>query len=135
MTGESVDIVQGDDARWRWQAHASVVDGACASLLSFKTRDEAVADVALHARAPRDATGRQIMSKDYLRRLISAITLPCDACADVYFGGVYWHRRGEDGANWGVAIMNGAGDHAGCLACVRAAREDLRRRFSIVDEA
>jgi hypothetical protein len=133
MTDESVEIVQGDDERWRWRAAAQ--DGAVAGVLSFKSRAEAFADAALHAQAPRDHTGRLVMSKDYVRRLISAIALPCAACADVYFGGVYWHRRGADGANWGVAIMNGAGDHQGCLDCVQAAREELRRRYAIVDEA
>ena len=132
---KEVEIVQGDDARWRWQTSALGAGGVQASVLSFDNRGEAAADAHLHAQAQRDYTGRQVMTKDYLRRLISAITLPCAACADVYFGGIYWHRRGADGANWGVAIMNGAGDHEACLACVHAAREDLRRRYSIVDEA
>ncbi len=129
MGDGTIEVDQGEDARWRWVAPAP------GGLLSFKTREEALADAALHAAAPRDATGRLVMGKDYLRRLVSAIALPCEACADVYFGGVYWHRRGPDGANWGVAIMNGAGDHAGCLACVHDAREALRRRYAIVDEA
>ena len=75
------------------------------------------------------------MTRDYIRRMISAVALPCAACADVFFGGVYWHRRDADGANWGVAIMNGDGDHDGCLACVADTREELRRLYSIVDEA
>ena len=132
MTDESVEVVQGDDERWRWRAAAQ--DGAVVGVLSFNGRAEALADAALHAQAPRDPTGRLVMSKEYVRRLISAIALPCAACEDVYFGGVYWHRRGADGANWGVAIMNGAGDHQGCLDCVQAAREELRRRYAIVDE-
>ena len=129
MTDESVEVVQDADGRWRWTAPAP--GGA----ISFKTKAEAFADAALHAGAPLDDTGRRVMSKDYLRHLVSAIAQPCAACADVYFGGVYWHRRGPDGANWGVAIMNGAGDHDGCLACVHAGREDLRRRYAIADEA
>ncbi len=129
MTHASVEVVQGEDERWRWTAPAP------GGVLAFKTRAEAFADASLHAAAPRDATGRIVMSKDYLRRLVSAIALPCAACTDVYFGGVYWHRRDADGANWGVAIMNGDGDHAGCLACVHAGREALRRRYAIVDEA
>ena len=133
MTDESVEVVQGDDERWRWRAAAQ--DGAVVGVRSFNSRTEAFADAALHAQAPRDSTGRLVMSKEYVRRLISAIALPCAACEDVYFGGVYWHRRGADGANWGVAIMNGAGDHQGCLDCVQAAREELRRRYAIVDEA
>jgi hypothetical protein len=128
-TDGSVHLVQGADGRWRWTTPAP------GGLLSFGSRAEALADAALHANAPRDASGRQVMSKDYLRRLVSAIALPCAECEDVYFGGVYWHRRGADGANWGVAVMNGAGDHAGCLACVNEALEALRRRFAIVDEA
>jgi hypothetical protein len=138
MTVEAIELIQGVDGRWRWAAHASAPPGgpgaAAAALLSFKSRDEAAADALLHANAPRDATGRQVMSKDYLRRLISAIALPCESCVDVYFGGVYWHRRDREGANWGVAIMNGAGDHGGCLACVQDAREALRARYSIADE-
>jgi hypothetical protein len=129
MADGSVEVVQGEDERWRWTAPAP------GGVLSFKTRAEAFAAAALHAAAPCDATGRRVMSKDYLRRLISAVALPCSACADVYFGGVYWHRRGADGANWGVAIMSGAGDCDGCLACVHAGREALRRRYAIVDEA
>ena len=106
-----------------------------ASMLSFKSAMEAAADVAVHADAERDATGRHVMTRDYLRRMISAIALPCDSCADVFFGGVYWHKRDAAGANWGVAIMNGTGDFDGCLECVAGAREDLRRLYSIVDEA
>jgi hypothetical protein len=66
---------------------------------------------------------------------VGPVALPCDACADVFFGGVYWHKRDSDGANWGVAIMNGTGDFDGCLECVAGAREELRRLYSIIDEA
>jgi hypothetical protein len=76
-----------------------------------------------------------VLSKDHLRKLISAIALPCKACVDVYFGGVYWYRRDAEGCNWGVAIMNGAGDHTACLDCVRAAKAELRHRYAIADEA
>jgi len=131
---DPVDVVQDAAGRWRWIPRVPGAVGA-PSLLAFKTAQEAADDAALHAGAALDATGRRVMSRDYLRRMISAIALPCAACADVYFGGVYWHRRDADGANWGVAIMNGAGDHAGCTACVHEGREDLRRRFSITDEA
>ena len=96
---------------------------------------EAAADVAVHADAQRDATGRHVMTRAYVRRMISAIALPCASCADVFFGGVFWHPRDAAGANWGVAIMNGSGDFDGCLECVAAAREELRRLYSIVDEA
>jgi hypothetical protein len=139
--GDSVEYVRQADGRWRWHARAPAVADLLGtaldapSLLSFKSAAEAAADVDLHAGASHDATGRRIMTRDYLRRLISAIALPCERCADVFFGGVYWHRRDAAGANWGVAIMNGAGDFDGCLACVAAAREDLRRRYAIVDEA
>jgi hypothetical protein len=141
ITDESVEFVRQADGRWRWHARTAAaadllgiaVDAA--SMLSFKTPMEAAADVAVHADAARDATGRQVMTRDYLRRMISAIALPCAACADVYFGGVYWHRRDASGANWGVAIMNGSGDFDGCLECVAGAREELRRLYSIVDEA
>ncbi len=140
--GKEPEIVQGRDGHWRWHVPPQSATGESVdalptfrSPLAFRTREEATADIALHASSTRDASGRQVMPKDYLRRLISALALPCDECADVYFGGVYWHRRDADGANWGVAIMNGAGDHDACSACVLAAKEDLRRRFSIVDEA
>jgi len=135
-TNAQPTATQDGDGRWRW--HAPDGDpqpaGSPRSLMAFKSRAEALADFALHVGAPRDATGRRVMSKDYLRRMISAVALPCEACADVFFGGVYWHRRGADGANWGVAIMNGAGDYPGCTACVFEAKEDLRRRYAIVDE-
>lgn len=141
ITDESVEFLRQIDGRWRW--HARTPDAAdllgiakdAPSLLSFKSAMEAAADVAVHADAQRDATGRHVMTRDYLRRMISAIALPCDNCVDVFFGGVYWHRRDAAGANWGVAIMNGTGDFDGCLECVGAAREQLRRLYSIVDEA
>jgi len=141
ITDESVEFVRQADGRWRWQARteaAATLLGIAVdapSMLSFKTAMEAAADVAVHADAERDATGRQIMTRDYLRRMVSAIALPCEACADVFFGGVYWHKRDAEGANWGVAIMNGTGDFDGCLECVADAREALRRHYSIVDEA
>jgi len=141
ITDDSVDFVRQADGRWRWQARTPEAAGMLGisvdapSMLSFKSAMEAAADVAVHAEAPRDATGRQVMTRDYLRRRVSAIALPCHACADVFFGGVYWHRRDAAGANWGVAIMNGAGDFDGCLECVSASRETLRRLYSIVDEA
>ena len=141
ITDESVEFVRQPDGRWRWHARTPIaadllgiaVDAP--SMLSFKTAMEAAADVAVHADAERDATGRQVMTRDYIRRMISAVALPCHACADVFFGGVYWHRRDADGANWGVAIMNGTGDFDGCLECVAEQREALRRLYSIVDEA
>ena len=141
ITDESVEFLRQADGRWRW--HARTPEAAdllgiaqdAPSMLSFKSAMEAAADVAVHADAQRDATGRHVMTRDYLRRMISAIALPCDSCVDVFFGGVYWHRRDEAGANWGVAIMNGTGDFDGCLECVGAAREQLRRLYSIVDEA
>ena len=141
ITDDSVDFVRQADGRWRWHARtpqAAALLGTsvdASSMLSFKSTMEAAADVAVHADATRDATGRQVMTRDYLRRMVSAIALPCHACADVFFGGVYWHRRDAAGANWGVAIMNGSGDFDGCLACVAGAREELRRLYSIVDEA
>jgi hypothetical protein len=141
ITDDSVEFVRQAGGRWRWHARtASAAERLgialdAPSMLSFKTPVEAAADVAVHAEARRDATGRQVMTRDYLRRMISAIALPCDACADVFFGGVYWHKRDAGGANWGVAIMNGSGDYDGCLACVSATREELRRLYSIIDEA
>ncbi len=141
ITDESVEFLRQADGRWRW--HARTAEAAALlgtapdapSMLSFKTAMEAAADVAVHADAERDATGRHVMTREYIRRMISAIALPCASCADVYFGGVYWHKRDADGANWGVAIMNGTGDFDGCLECVASAREELRRLYSIVDEA
>lgn len=141
ITDESVEFVQQADGRWRWQARSAKtarppgVEGNVPSTWSFKSQTEAAADVAVHAGARRDATGRQVMTREYLRRRVSAIALSCEACADVFFGGVYWHRRDATGANWGVAIMNGAGDFDRCLECVAAAREELRRLYSIIDEA
>lgn len=140
ITDESVEFVRQADGRWRWHARtpeaadllATALDAP--SMLSFKTTFEAAADVAVHADAERDGTGRLVMTRDYIRRMVSAIALPCAACADVYFGSVYWHRRDADGANWGVDIVNGTGDFDGCLECVAAAREELRRLYSIVDE-
>ena len=140
ITDDSVEFVRQPDGRWRW--HARTPEAAdllgialdAPSMLSFKTVMEAAADLAVHADAERDATGRQVMTREYIRRMISAIALPCEACADVYFGGVYWHARDASGANWGVAIMNGSGDYDGCLACVASQREELRRLYSIVDE-
>jgi hypothetical protein len=140
INDDSVEFVRQEDGRWRWiartQAAAELLGLAIdtPSMLSFKNAFEASADVAVHADAAYDATGRQVMTRDYLRRMISAIARPCDSCADVYFGGVFWHKRDGEGANWGVAIMNGTGDFDGCLECVAAAREDLRRRYSILDE-
>lgn len=140
ITDESVDFVRQHDGRWRWHArtaasaHLLGIAVDAPSMLSFKTAMEAAADVAVHVDAPRDATGRLVMTRDYVRRMISAIALPCPACADVFFGGVYWHKRDATGANWGVAIMNGHGDFDGCLACVAEARDELRRLYAIVDE-
>lgn len=141
ITDDSVEFLRQADGRWRW--HARTAEAAhllgtqpdAPSMLSFKTAMEAAADVAVHADAERDATGRHVMTRDYIRRMISAIALPCSSCADVYFGGVYWHKRDANGANWGVAIMNGSGDFDGCLECVAVAREQLRRLYAIVDEA
>ncbi len=132
MQDTPVDTIQDDSGRWRWVVPSTPAEGAC---VSFRTREDAVADFEIHARAPRDGTGRRVLSKQYLRKLVSALALPCAACADVFFGGVYWYRRDEEGCNWGVAIMNGAGDHAGCLACMHAGKAELRRRYSIADEA
>ena len=140
ITDDSVDFVRQPDGRWRW--HARTPEAAdllgvavdAPSMLSFRSAMEAAADVAVHADAQRDATGRQVMTRDYIRRMISAIALPCEACADVFFGGVYWHPREAGGANWSVAIMNGSGDFDGCLACVAGARDELRRLYSVVDE-
>jgi hypothetical protein len=140
ITDESVEFMRQPDGRWRWHArtpeaaHVLATELGAPSMLSFKTRFEAAADVAVHADAERDATGRLVMTRDYIRRMVSAIALPCAACADVYFGSVYWHRRDSNGANWGVDIVNGTGDFDGCLECVAVAREDLRRLYSIVDE-
>ena len=141
ITDESVEFVRQADGRWRWHARTpaaadllgTAVDAP--SMLSFRTAMEAAADVAVHADAERDATGRHVMTHDYIRRMISAIALPCDACANVFFGAVYGHARDADGANWGVDIMNGSGDHHACLACVAEAREQLRRLYALVDEA
>ncbi len=141
LNDESVEFVRQEDGRLRWIARTAAAAELLGlpqdtpSLLSFKNEFEASADVAVHADATHDATGRQVMTRDYLRRMISAIARPCDACADVYFGGVYWHKRDDSGANWGVDIANGGGDFHGCLECVAAMREDLRRRYAIVDEA
>jgi hypothetical protein len=141
ITDDSVEFLRQPGGRWHWHARTAEAAGLlgiavdAASMLSFKTILEAAADVAVHADAERDTTGRHVMTRDYLRRMISAIALPCDACADVFFGGVYWHKRDAAGANWGVAIMNGTGDFDGCLECVARAREELRRLYSIVDEA
>jgi tryptophan 2,3-dioxygenase len=141
ITDESVEFIRQGDGRWRWHARtpaaAQLLGTAldAPSMLSFKTAIEAAADVAVHADARRDDTGRHVMTREYIRRMISAIALPCAACADVYFGGVYWHQRDASGANWGVAIMNGTGDFDGCLGCVASAREELRRLYAIVDEA
>jgi hypothetical protein len=140
ITDESVEFVRQADGRWRWHPRtpeaarllATVLDAP--SMLSFKTTFEAAADVAVHADAAHDDTGRLVMTRDYIRRMISAIARPCDACADVYFGSVYWHRRDASGANWGVDIVNGTGDFDGCLECVAAARTELRRLYAIVDE-
>ena len=140
ITDESVEFVRQPDGRWRWHARTPEAADLLAtalgapSMLSFKTTFEAAADVAVHADAERDATGRLVMTRDYIRRMISAIALPCDACADVYFGSVYWHPRDDGGANWGVDIVNGTGDFTGCLECVATAREQLRRLYAIVDE-
>jgi len=141
ITDDSVEFVRQADGRWRWHARTQAAAGLLGtaldapSMLSFKSPVEAAADVAVHADARRDATGRQVMTRDYLRRMISAVALPCSACADVYFGGVFWHKRDADGANWGVAIMSGSGDFDGCLACIAAQREQLRRLYSVPDEA
>ncbi len=140
ITDDSVEFVRQPDGRWRW--HARTAQAAellgialdAPSMLSFKSAVEAAADVAVHANAERDSTGRHVMTRDYIRRMISAIALPCPACADVFFGGVYWHPRDAAGANWGVDIMNGTGDFDGCLACVASAREELRRLYALVDE-
>jgi hypothetical protein len=129
----SLAFVQDDDGRWRWRAGPAV--GGSLSPLSFATPEEARADALLHSQAPRDASGRLVLPKDYLRRLVSALATACDACTDVYFGGVYWHPRDAGGANWNVAIMSGEGDRAACMAKVQEPCEALRRRFSVIDEA
>ena len=140
ITDESVEFVRQPDGRWRWHARTPEAADLLAtpldapSMLSFKTQFEAAADVAVHADAERDATGRLVMTRDYIRRMVSAIALPCAECADVYFGSVYWHRRDGHGANWGVDIVNGTGDFGGCLDCVATARDALRRLYAIVDE-
>lgn len=140
ITDDTVEFIRQADGRWRWHARTTAAANLLGiavdapSMLSFKSALEAAADVAVHADAERDATGRHIMTRDYIRRMISAIALPCDSCADVFFGGVFWHPRDAAGANWGVAIMSGTGDFDGCTQCVAAAREELRRLYSIVDE-
>jgi hypothetical protein len=141
LNDESVQFVRQEDGRLRWIARTPQAAELLGrppgeqSLLSFKNEFEASADVAVHADAAHDATGRQVMTRDYLRRMISAIARPCEACADVYFGGVFWHPRDAEGANWTVDIGSGTGDFTGCLECVASARENLRRHYSIVDEA
>ena len=83
VTDDSVEFVRQADGRWRWHARTQTAADLLAiakdapSMLSFKTEMEAAADVAVHAHAERDATGRQVMTRDYLRRMISAIALPC----------------------------------------------------------
>jgi hypothetical protein len=141
ITDGSVEFIRQADGRWRWHARTPAAAGLLGtavdapSMLSFKTAPEAAEDVALHAGARHDASGRRVMTREYIRRLISAIALPCAACADVFFGGVYWHPRDAAGANWGCAIMNGGGDFDGCLECVASARDGLRRLYSVADEA
>lgn len=122
-------VFQDAAGRWRWEP----ADGALAPC--FRSIDEALADRALRLSAPTDTTGRRVLPKEHLRKLISAVALPCPACADVYFGGVYWHRRDAGGCNWSVGIMNGDGDREACLAAVLVARTELRRRYAIADEA
>jgi hypothetical protein len=123
------EVVQGADGRWRWEP----VDAAPG--LSFRDRDDAVADRTLRHRAPLDASGRGVLPKDHLRKLVSAIAQGCPGCADVYFGGVFWHPRDAGGCNWSVGIMSGPGDHAACRAGVLAAKAALRHRYAIADEA
>ena len=123
------EVVQDADGRWRWELAGRAL------ALSFRSRDEALADRALRLDARLDATGRRILPKEHLRKLISAVALPCAACVDVFFGGVYWHPRDAGGCNWSVGIMNGAGDYDGCMDCVLEAKTELRRCFAIEDEA
>ena len=122
-------VVQGADGRWRWESDT------LAARPGFRSRDEALADRALRHGAPVDATGRAVLPKEHLRKLISAFALPCAACVDVFFGGVYWHPRDAGGCNWSVGIMSGCGDRDACMACVLEAKTELRRRFAIEDEA
>ena len=123
--------VQDADGRWRWEAPGDAV----ALALSVRSRDEALADRALRLEARLDASGRRVLPKEHLRKLISAFALPCAACVDVFFGGVYWHPRDAGGCNWSVGIMSGCGDRDACMACVLEAKTELRRRFAIEDEA
>ena len=99
ITDDSVEFVRqamGAGAGTRARPRRPSCSGSrmdAPSMLSFKSAMEAAADVAVHADAERDTTGRHVMTRDYLRRMISAIALPCDSCADVFFGSVYWHQR------------------------------------------
>ena len=123
------EVAQGADGRWRWD------DQGVAAGLGFRSRDEALADRALRHSAALDTSGRAVLPKEHLRKLISAAAQSCAACVDVYFGGVYWHPRDAGGCNWSVGIMGGGGDHAGCLAGVLVVKDELRRRYAIADEA
>jgi len=123
------EVAQSADGRWRWD------DQGIAAAAGFRSRDEALADRALRHAAPQEASGRAVLPKEHLRKLISAAAQSCAACADVYFGGVYWHPRDAGGCNWSVGIMGGSGDHAACLAGLLVVKDELRRRYAIADEA
>lgn len=125
-------VRQFENGRWGWAtAEAS---GADPLALLFRTRDDAIVDRALRQAAPIDDTGRRVLPREHLRKLVSVIAQVCAACNDVYFGGVYWHPRDAGGCNWSVSIMNGHGDHVACLAAVESACDELRRHYAIVDE-
>jgi len=129
------DALQGDDGRWRWVGAEKNPKGfrLDAGIVSFESKAEALDDLAAHQVASLDATGRLVLPKEHIQRLIRAAAQPCEACEATYFGRVYWHERDEMGCNWSVSTIQGS-NWSACFDALQPTAIQLRQAYSIPDE-
>ena len=127
--------IEEADGRWRWAMHEPRPNGFWLDfgIVTFETKAEALEDMEMQLAAERDETGRLILPKQHIHRLIRALAQPCPDCEATYFGGVFWHERDEGGCNWSVSTMSWSKWPA-CLEHIRDAALQLRAHYSIPDE-
>ena len=136
VEGYDYEITESSPGLWRWVIARPdrVPAGLVNAFVCFETKAEVAQDFAIHASGHLDQSGRWVLPRAHLKLLVQAITVPCEACKDHYFGDVCWHERDADGCNWGVSTIRGPGNHDECMACLEPAAIQLRRRYSVPEE-
>jgi hypothetical protein len=136
MPTQDFEVIENSPGLWRWVIRRPdrVAPGLINAFVCFETKAEAADDFAIHAAGHIDETGRWVLPKAHVQNLVRAIAAPCAECADIHFGGVYWHEPDDDGCNWSVSTLRGLGAYAECMACVQPAAIQLRRRYAIPGE-